>query len=116
MISQDASVVTAGNAGMTGAYSFDFSGIVAGSTPLSIVGEFSTDGRGAIATSVISSIPGMMDINKGGNLSQAQISGTSTYSINANGQGAATVFSNDPTFPNLAFTLYLVSASRAIFI
>ena len=114
MISQDTSVFN--QAGMTGAYSFDFSGILTGTTPLSMAGEFSSDGRGAISTSIVSTIPGIMDINNGGITTQAQISGTSTYSINANGQGAATVLTNDPTFPNLAFTIYIVSASRAVFI
>lgn len=118
MILQDSSIVTAGNPAMTGGYSFDFSGILTGSTPLSMVGEFNADGRtpGAIATSVIYPLPGIIDINNGGSLSHAQISGTSSYSINRNGQGTAAVATNDPTFPNLAFNIYVVSASRAIFI
>lgn len=114
MISQDPSVLK--TSGMTGAYSFDFSGILTGTTPLSTVGEFSTDGRGTISTSVISTIPGIMDINNSGNPSQAQISGTSTYSINSNGQGTATMLTTDPNFPSLTFAIYIVSASRAVFI
>jgi hypothetical protein len=113
---QDASVITAGNAAMAGAYSFDFSGILTGTTQLSMVGEFSADSRGLFNTSVISTIPGILDINNGGNLSQAQISGTSSYAINANGRGSAAVLTNNSTFPNLAFTIYIVSASRAEFI
>jgi hypothetical protein len=114
MLSQDSSVLK--TAGMAGAYSFDFSGISSGSAPLSMAGEFSSDGRGAISTSSISTIPGILDINNGGTLGQAQISSTSSYSINANGQGTATVLTNNASFPSVAFTLYIVSASRVMFI
>ena len=115
MLAQDPSVLT--TSGMTGAYSFDFYGILTGTTQLSMVGEFSADGRGAFNnTSLNFPIPGIMDINNGGNPSQAQISSTSTYSINSNGQGTATVLTTDPSFPNLTFTIYIVSASRAVFI
>ena len=115
MLAQDPSVLT--TSGMTGAYSFDLYGILTGTTQLSMVGEFSADGRGAFNnTSLNFPIPGIMDINNGGNPSQAQISSTSTYSINSNGQGTATVLTTDPSFPNLTFTIYIVSASRAVFI
>ena len=114
MLLQEPSVFN--TAGLSGAYSFDFSGILTGTTQLSMVGEFSANSQGLITPSVISTIPGILDINNGGNLSQAQISGTSSYSINSSGQGSATLLTNDPTFPNLAFNLYIVSASRAVFI
>jgi len=117
MILQDISVFK--TAGLIGAYSFDFSGFSSVAIPasLSAVGEFSTDGRGLISTSVISSIPGRMDINNGGTLSQPVISNTSSYSIKTNGQGTATVLlSGDPNFPQLKFDVYMVSASRAMFI
>ncbi len=114
MLLQDTTVFK--TAGLSGAYSFDFSGILTGATQLSMVGEFSANSIGSISPSVISTIPGILDINNGGNLSQKQILGTSTYSINSSGQGTATVNTNDPTFPNLAFTIYIVSASRAEFI
>ena len=114
MLLQDTSVFK--TSGLSGAYSFDFSGILTGPTQLSMVGEFSANSQGLINPSVISTIPGILDINNNGNLSQAQISGTSSYSINSSGQGTATLLTNDPTFPNLAFTVYIVSASRAVFI
>lgn len=117
MVLQDASVFS--KAGLAGAYSFDFSGLssVAAPASLSAVGEFSADSFGSISPSVISTIPGRMDINNGGTLSQPAISSTSNYSINANGQGTATLFvSGDPNYSQLAFNVYMVSASHAIFI
>ena len=116
MVLQDISVFK--QSGLIGAYSFDFSGISAPSAALSSVGEFSSDGRGAITTSAaISQIPGRMDINNNGILSQPVISNTSNYSINSNGQGAATLFlSGDPNFSQLAFDIYMVSSSQAIFV
>ena len=117
IILQDTSVFT--TAGLTGAYSFDFSGVSSAASPaaLSAVGEFSSDSRGAISTSAISTIPGSMDINNAGALSNPAISGSSKYSINSNGLGTATFFvSGDPNYSQLVFAVYMVSASRAIFI
>jgi hypothetical protein len=114
MLLQDSSVLN--TAGLSGAYSVNFSGILTGTTQLSMVGEFSSDGRNFFTTSPISTIPGILDINNGGNLSQAQISGTSTYTVNSSGQGTVMMKTTDPTFPNLTFTIYIVSASRVEFI
>jgi hypothetical protein len=116
MVLQDVTVFK--TAGLIGAYSFDFSGVSSNVAAFSTIGEFSTDGRGAISTSLpISQIPGRMDINNNGTLSQPAISNTSSYSINSNGQGTATLLlSGDPHFSQLVFDVYMVSASQAIFV
>jgi hypothetical protein len=110
MDSQDASVFNAG--GLSGTYTFNFSGVSSGSTTESAVGEFVADGDPShTGTGKITS--GEMDINNGGLLSQVPILNTSFYSISANGRGTATLFTSGPT---LKFSFYMVSAAGAVFI
>ncbi len=110
MDSQDTSVFSAG--GLSGTYTFSFSGVSSGSTTESAVGEFVADGDpNHTGTGKITS--GEMDINNGGALlSQLQILNTSFYSISANGRGTATLFTSGPT---LKFSFYMVSAAGAMF-
>jgi hypothetical protein len=106
---QDTSVFN--NGGLSGTFSFNFAGISSSSTAESVVGEFHADGLGAISAGSTTTpakpgdTPGKMDINSGGE----QFLSASSYSISANGRGTATIGS-------LAFSFYMVSASRAKFI
>ena len=107
------------NSALIGTYVFDFSG-VHGSNGLSMIGEFKSDGAGDITG-------GSIDINDGGTSSQFQITGNtaapfttpvypSSYSINSNGQGTLTLATNDPTFPTLTYSFYVVSRGSAKFV
>lgn len=102
--------VSAFNAGLSGIYSFDLSGIssiAAGAQhPGSWVGEFSANGAGGISS-------GETDLNDGGTLSQPQIQSASSYAANAAGRGTATFNTSTGTF-NLIF--YIVSAARVKFL
>jgi len=112
MISQDQAVFTAGNANLSGTYSFDFSGISASGTEQSNVGDFVANGHGSISAGSASTpavVPGEIDTNVSGTPpSKAPITPTS-YSVSSNGRG--TVVLN-----GLTFGIYPISASRAKFI
>jgi hypothetical protein len=112
MISQDQTVFTAGNANLSGTYSFDFSGISASGTEQSNVGDFVANGHGNISAGSSSSpavVPGEIDTNISGTApSQAAVTPT-TYTVSSNGRG--TMILNGVTF-----SFYPVSAGRAKFI
>jgi hypothetical protein len=109
MDSQDSSVFN--NGGLSGVYSFNFSGLSSLAAPQSEVGEFDANGLGVIRAgstntpALSGDTPGKMDINSGGE----QFLTASTYSIGSNGRGTAIIGSS-------TFSFYLFSASRAIFI
>jgi hypothetical protein len=109
MDSQDVSVFKTG--GLSGAYSFNFSGLTSGGAPQSDVGEFDANGQGMIlagSTNVPAKpgdIPGKLDINSGGQ----QFLAATAYSVSSNGRGTV-------TFGSSIFSFYLVSSSRAKFI
>jgi hypothetical protein len=101
-----------------GTYVFDFSG-THGANALSQIGEFTADGLGDITG-------GSIDINDGGTSNQFQITGNtappftppvypSFYSIHASGRGTLTLATNDPAFPTLTFSFYVVSRGSAKF-
>jgi hypothetical protein len=110
------------NSALMGTYVFDFSG-THGVNALSMIGEFAADGAGDITS-------GSMDINDGGTANPSnpfQITGNtappltapvypSFYSINSNGRGTLTLATNDPTFPKLTFSVYVVSRGLAEFV
>jgi hypothetical protein len=104
MVSQNVSVFNA--AGLSGTYTFDFSGISSGTTIESAVGEFVADGKGKITS-------GEIDINTGGAMSQLSIQNTSTYSVIADGRGIAKIITTSKTF---VFSVYMISASAARFV
>ncbi len=111
MISQDPSVFGAGNANLSGAYSFNFSGVSTTATEESVVGDFAANGHGTISAGTVNptTAPGEMDIEAGGQTTlQTPLSGA-TYSIPANGRGTVTL-------NGLNFSFYPVSASQAKFI
>jgi hypothetical protein len=110
MVAQDSSIFSAGDASLSGTYSFDFSGISSTALPENIVGEFTANGHGNISAGSASAplTPGQLDINNAGVLSQATVLGT-TYSISTNGRGTVTL-------NGLTYSFYPVSASRARFI
>jgi hypothetical protein len=104
MISQDPSVPGAGNANLSGTYSFNFAGVSASATEQSVAGDFAANGFGTIsAGSAVT--PGEMDTDAGGAVTLA----ATTYSITANGRGTMKL-------GGLTFSFYPVSASRAKFI
>ena len=102
--------VSAFNAGLSGSYSFDLSGIssVAAGTqhPGSWVGEFSANGAGGITS-------GETDLNDGGTLTSPQIANTSSYATTADGRGTLTFNTSTTTF-NIIF--YIISAGRVKFL
>jgi hypothetical protein len=105
---QDISVFNTG--GLAGTYSFNFAGVSSSSALESTVGEFNADGHGTIsAGNAAALIPGELDINNGG----AQVLTASSYSINADGRGTATITTAGGS---LKFAVYMISASRAKFI
>lgn len=104
IISQDQSIFSAGNSNLVGSYSFNFAGVSSGTAAESAAGDFTADGHGVISAGGAAT-PGSMDINAGG----AQTLAASSYAINANGRGTATIGS-------LNFSFYMISASRAKFI
>lgn len=107
MISQDPSVFGAGNANLSGTYSFNFAGVSSSGSEHSIVGEFTADGHGTIgSTPPAPPVPGEMDIDDSS--SPTPLPAT-TYSIGGNGLGAVTL-------GGLTFDIYPVSANRAKFI
>jgi hypothetical protein len=103
-----------------GTYVFDFSGVdAANGRGLSQIGEFTADGAGDITG-------GSIDIDDGGTSNQLQITGNtaapftppvypSFYSINASGRGTMTLATNDPAFPTLTFSFYVVSRGSSKF-
>ena len=102
-----------------GTYVFDFSG-VDGLNALSQIGEFTADGAGNITG-------GSIDINDGGTSNPFQITGNtaapfappvypSFYSISSTGRGTLTLATNDPAFPTLTFSFYVVSRGSAKFV
>jgi hypothetical protein len=112
IVSQDTSAFN--TSGLSGTYTFNFSGVSSGAIVESAVGEFSADGDpGHMGTGKITS--GEIDVNNGGSPSTLTISNTSTYSVSASGRGTATLFTpgSGPTFK---FNFYMVNAGRAIFI
>jgi hypothetical protein len=103
---------------LIGTYVFDFSG-THGANALSQIGEFTADGAGDITG-------GSIDINDGGTSGQFQITGNtaaafatpvypSFYSINSTGRGTLTLATNDPAFPTLKFSFYVISRGSAKF-
>jgi hypothetical protein len=97
------------NGGLTGTYSFNFTGVTSLATGLeSAVGQFSANGNGLISAGGIAT-PGTIDLNPGG--SQPLIA--STYSVSQNGRGVATISTAGTT---LHFSVYVISSSRAKFI
>ena len=93
--------------GLSGGYTFSFSGISSGTTEESVVGEFVSDGAGKITS-------GELDTNIGGALtSQVAITNTSTYSVDSRGRGIAALVTSGGTSN---FIFYMVSASRAKFL
>lgn len=108
MLPQDPLVFPA-NGNLSGTYSFNFSGVSTSAAEESSVGEFKADGFGNIsAGSASPPVPGEVDINAGGVLSQQPLAGTS-YSIQSNGRGIVTL-------NGLTFSFYPVSSSRTKFI
>ena len=78
-----APLVFPNNGNLSGTYSFNFSGVSTSATEESAVGEFKADGFGNIsAGSASPHVPGEMDINAGGVLSQLPLAATS-YSISS---------------------------------
>jgi hypothetical protein len=110
MVSQAPSVFN--DAGLSGTYTFNFSGVSSGSAAESMVGEFFADGLGGINLKT-SPQAGEMDVNDGVTLTHLFIQNTSTYSIGADGRGTATLVTSGPT---LNFNFYMVSANAAKFI
>jgi hypothetical protein len=112
MISQDPSMFGAGNAILSGVYSFNFSGVSTTATRESVVGDFAANGFGSISAGNVSPTtpaPGRMDVEAGG-LAPAEVAiPATTYSILSNGRGTVTL-------NGLTFSIYPVSASRARFI
>jgi hypothetical protein len=111
MISQDPSVFGAGNANLSGAYSFNFSGVSNTATEESVVGDFAANGFGNINAGSVGPPPasGRMDLEAGGVAPSEVAILATTYSVLSNGRG--TVKLN-----GLNFSFYPVSASRAKFI
>jgi hypothetical protein len=97
----DTTIFNAG--GLSGTYSFGFSGISSTSAEESVVGELLSNGFGTISTGN-STTPGEMDIDAAG---PQFITGT-TYSVSSNGRGTVTL-------NGLNFSFYLVTASHAKF-
>ena len=104
---------------LSGTYVFDFAGMH-GSNALSEIGEFTADGAGNITG-------GSIDINDGGASTSFQITGNtapvgspasfpSTYSISSTGRGTAVLATNDPAFPTLTFSFYVISKGLAAFV
>jgi hypothetical protein len=112
------SFATNSNSALIGTYVFDFSG-THGANALSQIGELTADGAGDITG-------GSIDINDGGTPGQFQIIGNtapafqppvyaSFYSISSNGRGTLTLATNDPAFPTLTFSFYVISRGSAKF-
>lgn len=114
---------TFSNAGLSGTYVFDFSGVHGGNA-LSLIGEFAADGAGDITG-------GSFDTSDGGTSSPSnpfQVTGNtaapfappvypSSYSVNSTtGRGTLTLATNDPSFPTLTFSFYIVSRGSAKFV
>jgi hypothetical protein len=118
---------TFSNAGLSGTYVFDFAGVHGGNS-LSLIGEFTSDGAGDITG-------GSFDTSDGGTfddgtLNQSnpfQVTGNtaapftppvypSTYSVSSTGRGTLTLATNDPSFPTLTFSFYIVSRGSAKFV
>src|SRR5258706_6066754 len=92
--------------GLSGGYTFTFSGISSGTTDESVVGEFVSDGAGKITS-------GELDTNVGGT-PPSQVSITSgTYTVDSRGRGIAALVTSGGTSN---FIFYMVSASRAKFL
>ncbi len=112
MLLQNPSVFNAGNANLSGTYSFDFAGISTGGTEQSNVGDFVANGHGNIAngsSSTPATVPGEIDsIINGTPQSKAAVAAT-IYSVSANGRGTMTL-------NGLNFSFYAISAGRAKFI
>jgi hypothetical protein len=108
MLPQDQLVFPA-NGNLSGSYSFDFSGVSTSAAEESSIGEFKADGFGNIsAGSASPPVPGEVDINAGGVLSQLPLA-TTSYSISSNGRGTVNL-------NGLNFSFYPVSANRVKFI
>jgi hypothetical protein len=106
----DASVFK--TSGLIGTYSFNFAGVSSTAAPQSEIGEFTANGNGTIDADGVTngvSTPGRIDINGGG----VQTLSASTYVVQANGRGTASIATTGGPF---AFSFYLISASRARFI
>jgi hypothetical protein len=114
---------TFSNNALFGTYVFDFAGVHGGNA-LSLVGEFTADGARDITG-------GLFDTSDGGTSSPSnpfQITGNtaapfappvyaSTYSVNSTtGRGTLTLTTNDPSFPTLTFSFYIVSRGSAKFV
>jgi hypothetical protein len=110
MISQNTAAFN--TSGLSGTYTFSFSGVSSGTTTESAVGEFLADGDpGHTGTGNITS--GELDTNAGGVISsQAAITG-GTYTVGGSGRGTATIITASKTF---TFNVYMVSAANAIFV
>lgn len=110
MLLQDPSVISSGNGNLSGAYSFNFSGVSTAAAEESIVGDFSANGHQTIGGSQVPAALGEWDMNAGG---ATPLAGSSTtgipYSIGSNGRGTV-------AFNGLNFSFYPVSSSRSKFI
>ena len=94
------------NGGLSGGYTFGFSGVSSGTTEESVVGEFVADGAGKITS-------GELDTNTGGALTTQVPITSGTYAVSSNGRGTATLVTSSST---LKFAFYIVSASHAKFL
>jgi hypothetical protein len=94
-----------GISGLFSTYVFDFTGLDSSSNALSRVGEFKADGHGNITG-------GHVDINDGGILSQASLTGV--YTIDSSGRGTVTL-SLSPG-GDIHFAFYIVDSGAAKFV
>jgi hypothetical protein len=92
--------------GLSGGYTFSFSGISSGTTAESVVGKFVSDGAGNITS-------GELDTNIGGALASQVAISSGAYTIDPRGRGTATLVTASSTSK---FIFYMVSASRAKFL
>jgi hypothetical protein len=109
MLSQDQSVFGAGDANLSGTYSFNFYGVSSTSAFQSAIGEFTSNAHGIISAGT--SAPGEICID----CVTPQTLSAATYSIDSSGRGSG--LNQQPvTIGGLNFIFYVVSASHSKFI
>lgn len=107
MLLQDPSVISTGDGNLSGAYSFNFSGVSTAATEQSVVGDFFANGHRTIGPPGTPAALGELDTDATG---PTPIAANTTYSISSNGRGTVTLNGL------LTFSFYPVSSSRSKFI